>query len=136
MEEIIVYGDNPLKGTVEIEGAKNAVLPILAASLLAEEGTTKFNSVPILSDVFTMKEVIHHLNAKVDFDLDKKEITVDASYPLEIEAPYEYVSDLSCHSNLISLCQLIRHEIVHAVDKFQAYFINDHNILNGVMDFL
>lgn len=94
MEEIIVYGDNPLKGTVEIEGAKNAVLPILAASLLAEEGTTKFNSVPILSDVFTMKEVIHHLNAKVDFDLDKKEITVDASYPLEIEAPYEYVSKM------------------------------------------
>ncbi|BAK95084.1 UDP-N-acetylglucosamine 1-carboxyvinyltransferase [Tetragenococcus halophilus] len=94
MEEIIVYGDNPLKGTVEIEGAKNAVLPILAASLLAEEGTTKFSSVPILSDVFTMKEVIHHLNAKVDFDLDKKEITVDASYPLEIEAPYEYVSKM------------------------------------------
>ncbi|GMG67879.1 UDP-N-acetylglucosamine 1-carboxyvinyltransferase [Tetragenococcus halophilus] len=94
MEEIIVYGDNPLKGTVEIEGAKNAVLPILAASLLAEEGTTKFNSVPILSDVFTMKEVIHHLNAKVDFDLDKKKITVDASYPLEIEAPYEYVSKM------------------------------------------
>lgn len=94
MEEIIVYGDNPLKGTVEIEGAKNAVLPILAASLLAEEGTTKLSSVPILSDVFTMKEVIHHLNAKVDFDLDKKEITIDASYPLEIEAPYEYVSKM------------------------------------------
>ncbi|MCF1684317.1 UDP-N-acetylglucosamine 1-carboxyvinyltransferase [Tetragenococcus halophilus] len=94
MEEIIVYGDNPLKGTVEIEGAKNAVLPILAASLLAEEGTTKLSSVPILSDVFTMKEVVHHLNAKVDFDLDKKEITIDASYPLEIEAPYEYVSKM------------------------------------------
>ncbi len=94
MEEIIVYGDNPLKGTVEIEGAKNAVLPILAASLLAEEGTTKLSSVPILSDVFTMKEVIHHLNAKVDFDLDKKEITIDASYPLEVEAPYEYVSKM------------------------------------------
>ncbi|MDN6640410.1 MAG: UDP-N-acetylglucosamine 1-carboxyvinyltransferase [Tetragenococcus sp.] len=94
MEEIIVYGDNPLKGTVEIEGAKNAVLPILAASLLAEDGTTRLSSVPILSDVFTMKEVIHHLNANVDFDLDKKEITIDASYPLEVEAPYEYVSKM------------------------------------------
>lgn len=94
MEEIIVYGGNPLKGTVEIEGAKNAVLPILAASLLAEDGTTRLSSVPILSDVFTMKEVIHHLNANVDFDLDKKEITIDASYPLEVEAPYEYVSKM------------------------------------------
>lgn len=94
MEEIIVYGGNQLKGTVEIEGAKNAVLPILAASLLAEEGTTSLSSVPILSDVFTMKEVIHHLNAKIDFNLDKKEITIDASYPLEVEAPYEYVSKM------------------------------------------
>lgn len=94
MEEIIVYGGNPLKGTVEIEGAKNAVLPILAAALLAEDGTTRLSSVPILSDVFTMKEVIHHLNAKVDFDLDKKEITIDASFPLEVEAPYEYVSKM------------------------------------------
>ncbi|MDN6267557.1 MAG: UDP-N-acetylglucosamine 1-carboxyvinyltransferase, partial [Tetragenococcus koreensis] len=94
MEEIIVYGGNQLKGTVEIEGAKNAVLPILAASLLAEEGTTSLSSVPILSDVFTMKEVIHHLNAKIDFNLDKKEITIDASFPLEVEAPYEYVSKM------------------------------------------
>ncbi|MCJ0583974.1 UDP-N-acetylglucosamine 1-carboxyvinyltransferase, partial [Enterococcus cecorum] len=62
MEEIIVQGGNALKGSVKIEGAKNAVLPILAASLLADQGQTVLNNVPILSDVFTMNEVIRHLN--------------------------------------------------------------------------
>ncbi|EME3525029.1 UDP-N-acetylglucosamine 1-carboxyvinyltransferase [Enterococcus faecium] len=94
MEEIIVRGGNQLNGTVRIEGAKNAVLPILAASLLAEEGITTLDNVPILSDVFTMNQVIRHLNVDVDFDEQKNQITIDASRQLEIEAPYEYVSQM------------------------------------------
>lgn len=92
MEEIIVQGGNQLQGTVKIEGAKNAVLPILAATLLAEEGTTTLYNVPILSDVFTMNEVIRHLNTTIDFDEKNNCVTVDASQPLFSEAPYEYVS--------------------------------------------
>ncbi|EGP5687878.1 UDP-N-acetylglucosamine 1-carboxyvinyltransferase [Enterococcus faecium] len=94
MEEIIVRGGNQLNGTVRIEGAKNAVLPILAASLLAEEGVTTLDNVPILSDVFTMNQVIRHLNVDVDFDEQKNQVTIDASRQLEIEAPYEYVSQM------------------------------------------
>ncbi|MBK4867676.1 UDP-N-acetylglucosamine 1-carboxyvinyltransferase [Enterococcus faecium] len=94
MEEIIVRGGNQLNGTVRIEGAKNAVLPILAASLLAEEGITTLDNVPILSDVFTMNQVIRHLNLDVDFDEQKNQVTIDASRQLEIEAPYEYVSQM------------------------------------------
>ena len=94
MEEIIVRGGNQLNGTVRIEGAKNAVLPILAASLLAEEGITTLDNVPILSDVFTMNQVIRHLNVDVDFDDQKNQVTIDASRQLEIEAPYEYVSQM------------------------------------------
>ncbi|MDW3615921.1 UDP-N-acetylglucosamine 1-carboxyvinyltransferase [Enterococcus faecium] len=94
MEEIIVRGGNQLNGTVRIEGAKNAVLPILAASLLAEEGITTLDNVPILSDVFTMNQVIRHLNVDVDFDEQKNQLTIDASRQLEIEAPYEYVSQM------------------------------------------
>ncbi len=94
MEEIIVQGGNQLKGTVKIDGAKNAVLPILAATLLAEEGVTTLRNVPILSDVFTMNQVIHHLNVDIDFDEDNNEVTIDASRQLEIEAPYEYVSKM------------------------------------------
>lgn len=94
MEEIIVRGGNQLNGTVRIEGAKNAVLPILAASLLAEEGITTLDNVPILSDVFTMNQVIRHLNVDVDFDEQKNQVTIDASRQLEIEAPYEYASQM------------------------------------------
>lgn len=94
MEEIIVRSGNKLKGSVKIEGAKNAVLPILAASLLAEEGTSVLKNVPILSDVFTMNQVIHHLNAKINFNQDTNTVTIDAQQQLEIEAPYEYVSEM------------------------------------------
>ena len=94
MEEIIVQGGNRLIGTVKVEGAKNAVLPILAASLLAEEGTTTLENVPILSDVLTVNEVIRHLNVEIAFDQSKNTITMDASRELAIEAPYEYVSQM------------------------------------------
>ena len=94
MEEIIVRGGKQLNGTVHIEGAKNAVLPILAATLLAEEGTSTLSNVPILSDVFTMNQVIRYLNTDVVFNEDKKEITVYATRQLNVEAPYEYVSKM------------------------------------------
>lgn len=94
MEQIIVHGENQLKGTVKIEGAKNAVLPILAASLLAEKGTTTLKNVPILSDVFTMNQVIEDLNATIQFDEKSNEVIIDATESLSIEANYEYVSKM------------------------------------------
>ena len=51
MEKIVVRGGNKLEGEVEIEGAKNAVLPILAAAILPSEGRTILTNVPMLSDV-------------------------------------------------------------------------------------
>ena len=94
MEEIIVRSGNKLDGNVKIEGAKNAVLPILAASLLAEEGTSILKNVPVLSDVLTMNQVIHHLNATIDFNEQTNTVTIDAQPTLAIEAPYEYVSEM------------------------------------------
>lgn len=94
MEKIIVRGGNKLNGTVEIEGAKNAVLPILAASILPTEDRTVLHNVPILSDVFTMNNVIRFLNVKVGFDEDQKEITVDSTDELSYEAPFKYVSKM------------------------------------------
>ncbi|GCF93397.1 UDP-N-acetylglucosamine 1-carboxyvinyltransferase [Enterococcus florum] len=94
MEEIVVRGGKKLTGTVKIEGAKNAVLPILAASLLAEEGETTLSNVPILSDVFTMNQVIRYLNTDVAFNETTKEIKINAEKQLHVEAPYEYVSKM------------------------------------------
>lgn len=94
MEKIIVKGGKRLTGTVKVEGAKNAVLPILAASILASKGQTKLTNVPILSDVFSINEVLSHLNLTVDFDQSKKEINLNATKGLHFEAPFEYVSKM------------------------------------------
>ncbi|MGE8207056.1 UDP-N-acetylglucosamine 1-carboxyvinyltransferase [Heyndrickxia sp. NPDC080065] len=89
MEKIIVRGGKRLNGTVQVEGAKNAVLPVIAASLLASEGRSIIRDVPKLSDVYTISEVLRYLNADVTFQ--DNIISVDASRELLIEAPFEYV---------------------------------------------
>lgn len=59
MDKIIVEGgQTQLQGQVVIEGAKNAVLPLLAATILPSQGKTLLTNVPILSDVFTMNNVV------------------------------------------------------------------------------
>ncbi|WP_334115419.1 UDP-N-acetylglucosamine 1-carboxyvinyltransferase [Ligilactobacillus sp.] len=94
MEKIIVHGGHRLEGTVEIEGAKNAVLPILAASILASEGRTFLSNVPILSDVYTMSNVIRFLNVQVGLDEATKTMVLDATGNLSYEAPFKYVSKM------------------------------------------
>ena len=95
MEKIIIQGgNNRLVGRVRIEGAKNAVLPLLAATVLASEGKTTLKNVPVLSDVFTMNNVVRGLNTQVDFNKDENTVVVDATQPLTEEAPYKYVSKM------------------------------------------
>lgn len=94
MEKIIVRGGNRLEGTVKVEGAKNAVLPILAATLLASEGQSVLTNVPILSDVFTMNNVLKHLNVGVEFQENNNTILADASNGINFEAPFAYVSKM------------------------------------------
>lgn len=89
MDKIIVRGGKRLNGTVKVEGAKNAVLPVIAATLLASDGKSIIKSVPTLSDVYTINEVLRFLNADVSFA--NNEVTVDASKELSVEAPFEYV---------------------------------------------
>lgn len=89
LEKIIVRGGNKLRGSVKVEGAKNAVLPVIAASILAEEGTGVIHEVPALADVYTMKEVLKNLNADVTYENGK--FIVDATKELATEAPFEYV---------------------------------------------
>lgn len=89
MEKIIVRGGQRLTGTVKVEGAKNAVLPVIAATLLASDGKSVIRDVPTLSDVYTINEVLRNLNAEVVFE--NNTVVVDASRELKVEAPFEYV---------------------------------------------
>lgn len=94
MERIIVTGGQTLKGTVRVEGAKNAVLPILAASLLASKDKNMIKDVPNLADVGTIGEVLKSLNAIVEYDVEKNEMMIDASMKLSSEAQFEFVSKM------------------------------------------
>ena len=91
MDKIIINGGRVLKGNVRVEGAKNAVLPILAAALLASEGPNIIRDVPNLSDVDTISEVLKSLNAEVNYSPRIDEIVIDSSETLSSEAQFEYV---------------------------------------------
>src|SRR5699024_9197223 len=89
MEKIIVKGGTKLQGTVRVEGAKNAVLPVIAASIIASEGKSIIHDAPPLADVSTINEVLRNMNANVTFE--NNAIVIDASNKLKTEAPFEYV---------------------------------------------
>lgn len=89
MEKIIVRGGRQLKGSVKVEGAKNAVLPVIAASIVASKGKSVIHNVPALADVFTINEVLRSMGAEVVFG--NGTITVDATKQMTTEAPFEYV---------------------------------------------
>ncbi len=94
MDKIIVSGGNALKGIVKVEGAKNAVLPILAAALLASNKKTVLKEVPNLADVSIIAEVLKSLNAKVEYDAANNQMIIDATGELSSVAQFEYVSKM------------------------------------------
>ena len=94
MQQIIVNGPTQLKGTVRIEGAKNAALPILAATILASKGKTFLTNIPPLSDVITMSKVLKALNAEVSYDEADEILTVDTSKGISSTAPEELVDKM------------------------------------------
>lgn len=95
MDKIIVKGGNTrLKGTVEIEGAKNAVLPLLAATLLPSEGEIILRNVPILSDVYMMNNLVDHLGVDLEFSEESKTVHAQAAAKVKTKAPYEFVSKM------------------------------------------
>lgn len=89
MEKLIVKGGKRLRGTVKTSGAKNAVLPIIAAAIL---GTTPshFDEVPMLEDVSTISEVLRCLGLKVTSP-GLNELAIDSREITSCEAPYELV---------------------------------------------
>ncbi|HEX4970520.1 MAG TPA: UDP-N-acetylglucosamine 1-carboxyvinyltransferase [Steroidobacteraceae bacterium] len=89
MDKLQIQGGVPLAGEVRISGAKNAALPILAATLLAE-GTVSVGNVPHLQDVTTMIELLGRMGVSVTID-DKMRVEVDAGTIKDYVAPYELV---------------------------------------------
>ena len=90
MDKIVVTGGPALQGEVRISGAKNAVLPILCATLLAD-GPVEIGNVPHLHDVLTTIKLLEGLGAGVEHDVDGARVIVDPRSVDSHVAPYELV---------------------------------------------
>jgi UDP-N-acetylglucosamine 1-carboxyvinyltransferase len=94
MDKLLIRGGRPLKGEVQISGAKNAALPQLCAALLTAEPVTLHN-VPQLQDVATMLKLLRHMGARADRPGGRAdEVAIDASRIALPEAPYELVKTM------------------------------------------
>lgn len=107
-DKYYIKGGTPLKGEVKIGGAKNSVLKLMAAALLAK-GETKIYNVPDLTDVEIMLNVITQLGAKTHYDKQEKSVTIDATDLTSVTAKYELVSKMRASfivlGALISRCK-------------------------------
>ncbi|HEY9143237.1 MAG TPA: UDP-N-acetylglucosamine 1-carboxyvinyltransferase, partial [Arenimonas sp.] len=92
MAKIVITGGEPLNGDVQISGAKNAVLPILAATLLAD-GPISIGNVPHLHDVTTTMELLGAMGVQLMVD-EKLTITADPRFITSTVAPYELVKTM------------------------------------------
>ena len=89
MDKLIITGGNVLQGDVRISGAKNAVLPIMAATLLADSPVT-IRNVPHLHDVTTTMELLGRMGVHLTLN-EKMDIVVDATTINSLYAPYDLV---------------------------------------------
>ena len=91
MEKLLITGNGPLHGEVVIAGAKNAALPVIAASLLTSD-PLQFSNVPDVKDIATALELMKLLGCKVD--RQETELGIDTSQVHSVRAPYELVKTM------------------------------------------
>ena len=103
MDKIVVEGGQRLAGEIQVSGAKNAALPLLAASLLPV-GTSTYKNVPLLNDVITMSKLLRRLGCEVT---GERTLTIKApeTENAELEAPYELVKTM--RASVLVLCPLL-----------------------------
>ncbi len=105
MEKLLIKGGSPLTGEVRISGAKNSVLPILAASLLSKEDVT-IGNVPHLQDVTTTISLLTEMGANLSID-EKMKVCINAASVKNYYAPYEMVKTM--RASILVLGPLLSH---------------------------
>ena len=105
MEKLLINGGNPLEGEVRISGAKNSVLPILAASLLCEDDLV-IGNVPHLQDVTTTISLLTEMGANLSID-ERMNVSVNAASVKNFYAPYEMVKTM--RASILVLGPLLAH---------------------------
>ena len=90
MDKIKIIGGKLLNGSIQVSGSKNAALPILISSLLAD-GPCLFKKVPVLQDIRTTLKLLEHLGVETKSCLEANEVQLNASKVHTTEAPYDLV---------------------------------------------
>jgi UDP-N-acetylglucosamine 1-carboxyvinyltransferase len=94
MDAFRIKGGTPLEGEVAIDGMKNSILPIMAASILASDGQLVIENVPNLRDVRVMLRILETLGLGVGYDNSARTLTLDATGDITETAPYELVRQM------------------------------------------
>lgn len=89
MDKFVITGGRRLSGAVTVGASKNAALPIICASLLAETGRTVLRDIPDLVDIRTAIDVCNYVGARAEFDLKSHTLTIDAANVNTTEVPYD-----------------------------------------------
>ena len=92
MDKLVIRGGKRISGTIAASGSKNSALPVIAATLLAPEGTFTINRIPDLQDVRTFGHLLEYLGAKLSFE--NNVLRVSTADLKSIEAPYELVKKM------------------------------------------
>lgn len=93
MEKMLIEGGHRLKGVVQINGSKNAALPILASCILIN-GCCRIKNVPNLTDVHTLCNILKGLGLRIEYDTDQKIIEIEVEDEGNVRAPYELVKKM------------------------------------------
>ena len=93
MDKLIIKGNNPIEGEVSISGAKNAILPMICASVMASNNSVKINNVPHLHDVTTTLRLLTQMGVTTTMD-EEMSISLDVSTINNSFAPYDLVKTM------------------------------------------
>jgi UDP-N-acetylglucosamine 1-carboxyvinyltransferase len=105
MDKLIVTGGGPLSGELRISGAKNAALPIIAATLLSDSPVSVGN-IPHLQDVTTMMSLLGQMGVQLIMN-EKMDVEIDPTTIQQFEAPYELVKTM--RASILVLGPLLAH---------------------------
>ncbi len=94
MDKFEIDGLNRLEGEVDILGTKNEILPLIAASILADNGKTVISNVPDFRDVTTLSKILRQMGAVINYDSGARIIEIDCASVSNYTAPYDLVKQM------------------------------------------
>ncbi len=94
MDRFIITGQKKISGSIKTDGSKNAGLPIIAGAILISKGETTIENVPPLRDIYTIKKMLEHIGAKVEYDPKAMRMKIESTHITESTAPYELMRQM------------------------------------------